>query len=179
MRFGDSNPFDLLYSGSAKVGKIHTWINGIVVIVIAVCFIFLGIYLISTPATFPDNVEFTVKSVTPFTRTIPASKNNTARQETVYNLTGTVPSCGSNVVILDNYNTFVNVGDIIPAYIKPKCSQNIASESSGSSRGIGFGILIVSVIVLLLIVSNLFLVTKHKGYAAYQGAQLLGRNFRI
>ena len=178
MRFGDSNPFDLIYSGSAKVGKIHTWIQSVVVIIIAICFVFLGIYLIKTPPPFPDNVPFTVKSVTPFTRTIPASKNNTARQETVYNLTGTIPTCGSNVINVDNYHTFVNSGDVIRVYIKPKCSQNIASESSGSSRGVGIGMVLVSIIVVLIIISNLFLVTKHKGYAAYQGAQAL-RNFRI
>lgn len=171
-QFGDFNSIAQgAYSGTADFGKLYARIVSIFGFVIAVVLIGLGIYFIRRKPTFPVSVNFTVKTVTPITVTRMEMRNKVQVpvNVTYYNLTGTVPSCGTNVITLNNYTENVSVGQTVNAYIHPNCENNVASQSSDDTTVLGWILIAVAVVIIAMNALRLFFVNRFKGVAALQG----------
>jgi len=159
------------YSGTADFGKFYAKIVSIFSFVIAVIIILLGIYFLRQPATYPVKVQFTIKTVTPTAVTTYTTVNGvqTPYTQTFYNLTGTVASCGTNVIILNNYSSYVIAGQTINAYMQENCGDNIASQYSGTSTWLGWIFIIIGILIIIYNIVRILFVKKFKGVAALQG----------
>jgi hypothetical protein len=178
--FGYNNVANDIYSGTAEFGKDYARIVAVFSFIIAIFMFILGIYLIRRDPTFPIAVQFTVKSVTPVIVTENVTENNVSVPKfvTTYNLIGTVPSCGSNNIILNGYKQSISQGTTITAYMHPNCAENIASETPDDTRAVGWVIIVICVLVIIFNILRLYFVDKYKGMAAAQGALGAGNIFR-
>ena len=172
-RFGDFNSVaSNIYSGTAEFGKAYAWIMTAFAFVIAAVLIGLGIWFIHRPPVYPVEVRYTVTSVTPTTITTYNTKSDgtqTPSLSTVYNLIGTIPMCGDKNIILNEYTKYVIPGQTINAYVKPNCSENIASQDSDNTVFVGWICIAIAVSIIIYNLVRLYFVGNFKGIAALQG----------
>jgi hypothetical protein len=182
VKFGDFNSLaENVYSGTADFGKMYAKIVSAFSFIIAIVLFVTGIYFIRRPPTFPVAVKFTISTVTPTTVTnFNYDKNgkSTPYTSTVYNLLGTVPSCGTNVITLNNYTNYVTSGQTITAYMHPDCDKFIASQDSDSTEVIGWVLVAIAIGIVIFTILRLFLVGRFKGIAALQGVAGGGKLFK-
>ena len=168
------------YSGTADFGKFYAKLLSIFCFVIAVIVILLGIYFLKQPPMYPVSVQFTIQTVTHTTVTNYTIVNGvqTPYTQTFYNLTGTVPSCGKNIIILNKYSSYVIPGQTINAYMQENCANNIASEYSGSNTWLGWILIVIGVGIIVFNVVRILFVNKFKGVAALQGVAGVKKLFK-
>ena len=154
-----------VYTGAADAGKLYTEVTTVFAIIVCICLIILGIYLIRKPATYTAKTTLTVTSVTPEVLT-----SSDGRVSTTYNVLGTTPLCGINTVSLLRYNQNVAIGQTIPVWMTPNCASTNAMVSEDNPKVIGWVLLAVSVVMLMLSAGRLYLVRNSKAFAAVEGA---------
>jgi hypothetical protein len=169
-KFGDLNSATAgLYSGAADFGKDYAVITGAFTFVICVIAFFVGIYLITRKPVYTTKTSFLIKSVTPQTITKYNVNTQLNTLVTTYDLTGTVASCNNEVFTLPGYPTNVAVGTSITVFIKD-CTSREAHYQSDDTKMVGWGVVGISIGVILFTLFKIFLVKKYKGLAALQGA---------
>ena len=158
-----------IYSGAADVGKVYAYITSIFIIIFAALALALGVYLIRKEPVYTNKVLYTITNVTPTTTSVVDASGN-LKQTTTYDLIGTVKMCGDKPIGIPNYSKPVLVGQTIDAWMKPTCESGEASGSSDDNSKIGWGIVGVSIFVIVLMIGRVLLVRRFKAFAAFEGA---------
>ena len=173
--FGDT--LGNIYSGTADFGVMYGQVIAVLLIFFSIFLFGLGVYFYRKPMMFPVSIKLLVTKVSP-RKTVTYTKDNVPIYNTVYDLVGTSDTCAGDIALF-GYTNFVNVGNVIEAYMKPNCESSEASQTPGDSKLLGIILMVVSVITIIFNIIRVIAVKKYKTVAAIQGASGMKNVFNM
>jgi len=171
-RFGDniqqpkSSSSNEFYDSAASVGKGFAYIKAVVGGIIALALIFGGFKVRKTVNYYTEQVQLTVKEV----KQIISGNDKNGQPIIDYNLTGTVPNCGTDLITVRNYRENISVGQVITVWMRKNCVGPDAVMSPTNYKTIGNVMIGIGFIIILLVALNIYFIRKYKAYAAVHGA---------
>jgi len=163
-----SNLGEEIYSDSASFGRIMTYIYSVILTGISLLLIYVGVKILKTPQTYTGKTSAKVNTVDCTKNIVNSSNGSSTTYNCSISVTYKVNDVDYTTSLQDASSYEIKTGDSVNIEYNPTNPAD-SRISQISSKTLGWGAIILGVIILLGTIVHVYLVRRYKFFAAGTG----------